>query len=212
MLPAHGLRSAPVRRAGLPFLFVDREPNPYFTDPRTYMLRVYIAILFGALLIALGGFLTTWGWGERSSIENRITLARNVAEDLARRRRAVLDALRAELALNLAAINDPRFFDTNPKVQKKYVMFPRFRVSALHGALISDVFNRPQDRALSSSFVALADILDRANRNIDLIDDDMRRDASSIPGYRSWIGTSKWHADVSDSLTTFSGLLASVKD
>ena len=71
-------------------------------------------IIFGTVLIAVGGVLATYGWNAKTEEAQKSAMVRSVA---------------AELLVNIAVVKDPMFTETDEKKLSLFVMFPRVSIA-----------------------------------------------------------------------------------
>lgn len=93
----------------------------------------WLLITLGAILIALGGILGTYGWQRKSQDDQKTNLIRSVA---------------AEMLLNMNILDDVAYTETNTTKLSKFVVFPRLKTTALEGAISSGLFLQRKRQAL----------------------------------------------------------------
>jgi hypothetical protein len=125
-------------------------------------------ILGGALVVAFGGLVVTYGWNQRTVSLQRLAFARSVA---------------TELVTNLEILEDKTFQPNQAADVHQIVLFPRLLTTALSGAIANGVFASNPD--VFSQAVRLAQRLGAFNRRLSYAENAMTSAPSSAATYRT---------------------------
>ncbi len=152
-------------------------------------------IVVGTLLIAGGGIIATHGWNERTN---------------ALQRKGLIQAVAAELMVNIQVVSDPKFTETDAARLQEYVVFPRTQTIALEAAIASGQFLAPQDRLLFTRLVNLAELLAEFNNRLSITE----AQTASLPSpdrvaFRAKLRDGKIRATIDEGLKKLGQLLMS---
>ena len=153
-----------------------------------------LLILFGTVLIAVGGILATYGWNARTEEVQKSAMVRSVA---------------AELLMNISVINDPKFTETDENKLSQFVIFPRMQITALESAISSGFFLSERDRLFMTRVVGLHERLNGYNLRLSFTEFQMANNPRNITTFRTKVRDGVTRTQVISKLEIFAKLLLS---
>lgn len=151
-------------------------------------------VVLGTLMIAGGGFIATYGWNAKTEYAQRERL---------------IKAITAELVINLSAIRDRKFAETDKSKLAEFVIFPRMKTVTLEGAIASGLFRREKDREFLTRVSRVHELLISFNQRLSFMEDRMVNDPTHISVYREKLREGATRKQVLIHLIAFAKLLKS---
>jgi len=164
-------------------------------------------ILFGSVLIGLGGLIATYGWDIRSSEDTRRALEQRAASDLATRRLTILRTLAAELIINKAIIEDRKFTELDDGQLSRFVVFPRLQTTAIATAIASGLFAAPTDNQLFTALFQFQELASDFNTRLETTESVTLQDPTRTLEFRKTLRDGRMLAAVRTSLQNFGSVL-----
>jgi L-cystine uptake protein TcyP (sodium:dicarboxylate symporter family) len=137
------------------------------------MANVYI--ILGAVLIAIGGYMATYGWNLKSSKEIQVSLEQSRLREIELQREGLIKAVFLEVIVNRFILDSDKFTEKNKEELSKFVIFPRFRTEALTAAMASALFLEKKHRKLYEAISGLLGNFNDTNNRLNRIESTMRR-------------------------------------
>ena len=153
-----------------------------------------LLIAIGAILIAAGGYLATYGWNTRSQEAQKSGMVRSVA---------------AEWLINMSVINDPKFAETDERELSQFVIFPRMQLTALEGTISSGLFLNEKDRLYLTRAVDLNEFLTTFNLRLSFTESQMGNNRGDIRSFRTTLRDGATRTQLMIKLKKFGELLMS---